>query len=103
MGTGGLQPVLEQLLLEADNGGEHRFVLDLGGWDDDAAVHEVGHTIHQLTGGLRLKCYPIEDLGWKLWRGLDHRCEEKLDVPISKNSNKLFCDVYGGTEKQLKN
>lgn len=68
-GIGGLEPVLQQFLLEADNGGEHRFILDLGGWDDDAAVHEVGHGVRQLAGTLCLKRCPVEHLGWRSWRG----------------------------------
>lgn len=64
-GIRGLGPVLQEFLLKADNRGEHRFVLDLGGWDDDAAVHEVDHGVHQLAGALRLKRCLIEHLGWR--------------------------------------
>lgn len=60
--TGDLVPVLQQLFLEADNRCEHGFVLDFGGWDDNAAVHEVCHSVCELTGGLCLKGGLIENL-----------------------------------------
>lgn len=63
---GGLVPVLQQLFLEADDRREHGFVLDLGGRDDDAAVHEVRHCIRELAGSLRLKGGLIEDLKQRL-------------------------------------
>lgn len=63
---GGLVPVLQQLFLEADDRREHGFVLDFGGWDDDAAVHELGHCIRELAGSLRLKGGLIEDLKRRL-------------------------------------
>lgn len=68
-GIRGLEPVLQQFLLKADDRGEHRFVLDLGGRDDDAAVHEVAHGVGQLAGALCLKRCLVEHLGWRLWRG----------------------------------
>lgn len=63
---GGLVPVLQQLFLEADDRREHGFILDFGGWDDDAAVHEVSHCIRELAGSLRLKGGLIEDLKRRL-------------------------------------
>lgn len=63
---GGLVPVLQQLFLEADDGREHGFALDFSGWDDDAAVHEVSHSICELAGSLRLKGGLIEDLEQRL-------------------------------------
>lgn len=62
-GIRGLEPVLQQFLLKADNRAEHRFVLDLSGRDDDAAVHEIDHGVRQLAGTLRLKHCLIEHLG----------------------------------------
>lgn len=53
-GLGGSAPVLQYFLLKADDGVEHCFVLDLSGWDDNTAVHEAGHSVHQFSGGLCL-------------------------------------------------
>lgn len=60
--TGGLVPVLQQLFLEVDNRREHGLVLNFGRRNDDAIVHEVGHGICELTGGLCLEGALIEDL-----------------------------------------
>lgn len=62
-GFRGLDPVPQQFLLEADDGGQHRLVLDFGGWDDNAAVHEVGHGVRQLARTLCLEHCLIEHLG----------------------------------------
>lgn len=60
---GGLDPVPQQSLLEADDGGQHRLALDFGGRDDNAAVHEVGHGVRQLARTLCLEHCLIEHLG----------------------------------------
>lgn len=69
-GIRGPGPVVQQFPLKADNRAEHRFVLDLGGWDDDAAVHEARHGVCQLSDALCLKCHLIEHLGWRWWMGV---------------------------------
>lgn len=61
--SGGLDPVPQQFLLEADDGGQHRLVLDFGGRDDNAAVHEVCHGVRQLARILCLEHCLIEHLG----------------------------------------
>lgn len=68
-GVGGPEPVLQQFLLEANDGGEHGLALDLSGRDHDAAVHEVCHGVRQLTGALRLERRLVEHLGWRWGAG----------------------------------
>lgn len=60
---GGLDPVPQQFLLEADDGGQHCLVLDFGGRDDNAAVHEVAHGVRQIASALCLENCLIEHLG----------------------------------------
>lgn len=36
----GVRSVLQEFLLEVDDGAQHGFVLDFCWWDDDAAVNE---------------------------------------------------------------
>lgn len=74
---GGLVPVLQKLFLEANDRREHGFVLDFGGWDDNAAVHEVSHGIHELPGSLCLKGGLIEDLEQRF----QTRCLKALNSP----------------------
>lgn len=61
---GSLDPVPEQFLLESNNGRQHGFIMDFGGWDNNAAVHEVGHGVCQLPLTLGLEHGFIEHLGW---------------------------------------
>lgn len=66
----GLGSVLQQLLLKADNGAKHRFVLDLCGRDDNAAVHEVVQGVLQLKVAPCLKRCLIENLGFEIVKGI---------------------------------
>ena len=58
----GAEPLLKELLLEADDRREHGLVLDLSRWDHNAAVHEVGHGIDQLPVTLGLEGCLVEHL-----------------------------------------
>lgn len=60
---GGLDPVLQQFPLEADDWGQHGFVLDFCGRDDNAAVHEVCHGVRHLSLTLGLEHCFVEHLG----------------------------------------
>lgn len=57
-----LEPILQEFLLKADEGTEHGFILDLCGGDYNAAVHEIGHSVHQFSGALCLQSRLIEHL-----------------------------------------
>lgn len=65
-GVGRAESILQHLLLEGDDGLQHGLVLDLGGRDHDAAVHEVcdgiGHLLVSL-GQVRLQAEHLGDRG----------------------------------------
>lgn len=52
---GGLDPVPEQFLLESNDRCQHGFIMDFGGRDYNAAVHEVRHGVRQLPLTLGLE------------------------------------------------
>lgn len=84
----GLDPAPKQFLLKANDRCQHSLIVDFSGRDDNAAIHEVGHSVRQLPLTLGLENGFIEHLGWterrsvELWVSL--KC---LDADLRRRAN----------------